>query len=226
MGWDLICNNISKALNQHITWLDFNSLQSSLNSLGDCSPNKTNASNFPDGSVSNPKDILKNIRIKNLNRLIIAQLNINSIRNKFEPLQELIKENIDILVITESKIDSSFPFNQFEIEGYSQFRLDKSSTSGGVIIYVREDIPCRELKDDQIGKNIQGIFLEINLRKSKWLLFGGYNNDKSNIDIFLGNLGPILDKYMCKFENFILLGDVNSEMLEVSIWTTFVKYTI
>ena len=59
--------------------------------------------------------------------------------------------------------------------------------------------------------------MEINLRKSKWLLFGGYNNDKSNIDIFLGNLGPILDKYMCKFENFILLGDFNSEMLEVSM---------
>jgi hypothetical protein len=46
--------------------------------------------------------ILKNIRINNLKNVIIGQLNINSLRNKFRSLIELIHGNIDILVITEA----------------------------------------------------------------------------------------------------------------------------
>ena len=69
--------------------------------------------------VLNPYQILKQIKRKNENRLIIGQININSLRNKFQSLETLIKGNIDILVITESKLDGSFPTQQFAIEGYS-----------------------------------------------------------------------------------------------------------
>ena len=56
--------------------------------------------------------------------------------------------------------------NQFLIDAYSPpFRLDCDSTGGGIIIYVREDIPCRELREHQIPNNLEGIFLEINLKK-------------------------------------------------------------
>ena len=51
---------------------------------------------------------LKNIRRNNINRLILAQLNINSLRNKFESLQHIINKNIDVLLISETKTDSSF----------------------------------------------------------------------------------------------------------------------
>ena len=166
-------------------------------------------------STIDPSVILKEIKISNFNRLVIAHLNINSLRNKFESLKLLIKGNIDILVITESKLDDSFPSQQFIIEGYAlPFRLDKSSNSGGVLIYIREDIPCRQLNNHTISDNFEGIFLEINLRKAKWLLFGGYNNKKSNINDLLSSLGRIMDKYMCKFDNLLLLGDFNSTIEE------------
>ena len=61
------------------------------------------------------------------------------------------------------------------------------------------------------------IFLEVNLRKSKWLVFGGYNNNKLNTDIFLSKLGPILDHYLPKFDNFLLQGDFNSEIHEIGM---------
>ena len=42
-------------------------------------------------------------------------------------LQLLIKENIDILIITETKIDDSFPTSQFCIKGYSEpYILDRN----------------------------------------------------------------------------------------------------
>ena len=49
------------------------------------------------------------IRLKNPNRLIFAHININSLRNKFEMLQEVIENNIDVLLISETKSDASFP---------------------------------------------------------------------------------------------------------------------
>ena len=40
---------------------------------------------------------LRSVRVKNLNKLIIGHLNINSLRNKFELLMHQIKDNIDTL---------------------------------------------------------------------------------------------------------------------------------
>ena len=49
----------------------------------------------------------------------------------------------------------------------------------------------------------------------KWLVFGGYNNVKSNINAFLRILGQVLDANMSRLENFLLLGDFNSEITEI-----------
>ena len=61
---------------------------------------------------------MQTIRKDNLSKLIFARLNINSIRNKFDFLADVIKDNIDInidniLMISETKVDHSFPDGQF-----------------------------------------------------------------------------------------------------------------
>ena len=68
---------------------------------------------------------LLEIRKQNTNKLLIANLNVNSIPNKFEQLNVFVQDKVDILVITESKLDSSFPIFQFIISGFSKpFRLE------------------------------------------------------------------------------------------------------
>ena len=85
---------------------------------------------------------LKDIRIKNLNRIVLAHLNINSLRNKFDLLADQIKGNVDVLAILETKLDDSFPAGQFEIPGYAPpLRLDRNQNGGGILVFVREDIP-------------------------------------------------------------------------------------
>ena len=71
-------------------------------------------------NFTSPKEDLNNLRLKNPNRLICAHLNINSVRNKFDLLSDIIKNNIDILMISETKLDSSFPNGQFQFHGYSE----------------------------------------------------------------------------------------------------------
>ena len=55
----------------------------------------------------------------NQNKLVIAHININSLRNKFELLTEKTKVNVDILLTSETKIDESFPDSQFKINSFS-----------------------------------------------------------------------------------------------------------
>ena len=54
----------------------------------------------------------------------------------------VIENNIDTLIVTETKIDFDFSSSQFMIEGFSlPFRFDRNRSGGGVIVYVWDDIP-------------------------------------------------------------------------------------
>ena len=65
-------------------------------------------------------------------------------------LVEYINKNVDILLIVETKLGESFPINQFHIEGYQQFRVDRSSHGGGLIFYVSNNIPVKQIKINAI----------------------------------------------------------------------------
>lgn len=45
-------------------------------------------------------------------------LDINSVRNKFESLQEKIKDKIDIILVSETKFDDTFPVGKSWTDGY------------------------------------------------------------------------------------------------------------
>ena len=59
-------------------------------------------------------------------------------------IKKKIKNEVDILVITETKLDSSFPDSQFIIDGFRHpYRLDRNKHGRGVMIFVSEDIPSK-----------------------------------------------------------------------------------
>ena len=65
----------------------------------------------------------------------------------------------DILIITETNLDDTYPISQFHIDGYSMlYRLDRNRNSGGVIIHVSEDIPSKILRKHIFPNDIEGIF--------------------------------------------------------------------
>ena len=98
-------------------------------------------------------------------KIIIGHLNINSIRYKFDFLKEIIGDNIDILLISETKIDDSFPVGQFIINRFhTPFRKDRNDKGGGLIFFIRDHIPCRRIHLD-FSPNIEAIVIEINLKK-------------------------------------------------------------
>ena len=48
--------------------------------------------------------IIKQLKLNNSNRIITDHLNVNSIRNKFVEFNTLVKDYIDIVAITETKL--------------------------------------------------------------------------------------------------------------------------
>ena len=69
--------------------------------------------------TGNQMNTLHEIRIKKANRVIIGHLNINSLQNKFEMLEEIIKDRIYTFLISETKLDSSFPSRKFVRSQYT-----------------------------------------------------------------------------------------------------------
>ena len=68
------------------------------------------------------------LKPKNVNKLVIGHLNVNSETGKLDPLKVVIESNIDILIVTETKDNSSFSTSQFVIKGFSMLsKLTKIS---------------------------------------------------------------------------------------------------
>ena len=111
------------------------------------SPNSSNTLIFTDS-------IAKGIRMYDFNRFIknskakmfsfpgasshLGYLNINSLRNKITDLRVIMKTlSLDYLILSETKIDESFPTSQFNVEGYEmRARRDRDKFGGGQIEFV------------------------------------------------------------------------------------------
>ena len=104
-------------------------------------------------------------------------MNINSIRNTFGLLSEQIKGKVDVLMISETKIDDGFPIGQFLIEEFcTAYGLDCNSKVGGILLYVREKIPSNLITADI--NPIESFYVELNLRNNNWLINCSHNPHK------------------------------------------------
>ena len=69
-----------------------------------------------------------------LNNPLIGYLNINNVRNKTADLQIFIQNiPLDYLVLSETKLDESFPNAQFNLDGY-EIRARRDRDKNGVVL--------------------------------------------------------------------------------------------
>ena len=162
-------------------------------------------------------DLLHRLRIQNVCTVIVGNLNVASLPNKIDELRDIVKYRLDLLVLSETHLDSSFPTSQFLIDGFNvPYRQDRNRNGGGILIYVGEDIPSKLLDkhlfpDVVFNSNdtldpIEGMFLEINLRKSKWLFFGMYHRPTQNDEYYIDKVTHALDLYAQDYQKFLWLG--------------------
>ena len=163
-------------------------------------------------------DQLREIRLKNPKKVTLGHLNINSIPNKFESIMEIVANNLDIFLISETKIDDSFPDVQFCFNGYSKpHRKDRALGAGGLLMYVNENIPSRKISELALPDDIEIMCVEINLKKQKWALIGIYRPPALRESYFLDHLSRTIDYYSKKYDKVVIMGDFNSEPSDIPI---------
>ena len=168
--------------------------------------------------VLDAADTLKKLRVKHPKKVILGHLNINSIPKKFDGIMDFVAKKLDIFLISETKIDSSFPDTQFSYEGYcTPHRKARALGGGGMLMYVNENIPSRMLKEHTLPDDIEVMCVEINLKKQKWVIMGIYRPPNMNKTYFSDNLSRTIDCYSTKYDRILIMGDFNLEPSDETI---------
>ena len=103
-----------------------------------------NPDNYSNVSV---ESVLKFYRSEFPKKWLIGHININSIRNKIGIIKSMLSEVLDVLMNTETKLNDSFPEQQFHIEGFNiPFRLGRNRHGGWLLLHVRNNINSVFLK--------------------------------------------------------------------------------
>ena len=153
--------------------------------------NKESAKSILTVSSDTPCDTLNGLheqRLSHPKNVIIVHLYISSIRNKFSGFIDLVLTETDICLLSEAKIDDSFPNSQFFAEGYRMFRKDRNKSGGGLILYVNEDIPGKLINSYDFKEGSEIIVFEFSISNKKWLLLGNFKPTSQNKLSFINEI--------------------------------------
>ena len=112
-----------------------------------------------------------------MRNLTSIQLEAN-LSNVFENVFKNCSD-VDLIMISETKVDNSFLKGQFLIKGFCElFRIDRNIHVGEILFNLRQDIPVKLLSVETLPAACN--FVEINFGKRKWLVCCSYNPHKDN----------------------------------------------
>ena len=87
------------------------------------------------------------------------------------------------------------------------FRFDRNRNGGGILLFIREDILCKELTLHKHPDNIKEIFVEINLMRTEWLLFTTYHPPTQEDEYCFVHVGEQLNNFSQIYDKFLLIDD-------------------
>ena len=160
--------------------------------------------------VSSLEDLC-NLRAFYPKNIVLSYINVNSIRNKLDDLKLLLEKSLDIICISETKLDETLPTVQFAIEGFSKpYRLDVTTNSGDLLFYVKAKLPSKLIRFYNFPNEIQCITIELKISSKKYALLSVHQPPNQNINFFLDKLSEALDIYSKHDENTCIFGDFNA----------------
>jgi hypothetical protein len=139
----------------------------------------------------------------NINNFIIVHYNVNSIlaEGRIDLLSDYCKTlNIDVLIITESKLDQTIPNNLITIPGYHEpvrrDRLINGRYGGGVLIYISDSLAFQNRYELQ-SENYEHLWVDIRIKDKTFAINALYrppNESQDDHQMFLQTADCILEK--------------------------------
>ena len=114
--------------------------------------------------------------------------------------------SLDYFVLSETKLDESFPTAHFTLEGYEiRSRKDRDKYGRSLIEFAKDGFICKTIPEYTSDK-IECICSEFTIWKNKWICFSIYRPPvTSNLTILFEELTKVLSKAVLKYENIIPL---------------------
>ena len=164
--------------------------------------------------------ILKKLGYCNPKNMLIGQINIKALRNKYDPIRSILQNGLcDIFTLGETKLDESFPTAQFYITNFVLHRKDRNAHGGGVITYIRSDLPNRRRYDMELNASgFEFIILEVQLyKKEKWLICSCYKPPCIKDSVFERSFSELLNSLQIESPYILIIWDINFDMSEENI---------
>ena len=140
--------------------------------------------------------------------LKILHWNANGIRNKkFELFDYLVKNNISICCLNETKLSPDIRFNHSDFKICRLDNLDGNIAHGGVAVIVHKSVNFKLLPHFKT-KLIEAIGINVSLQGRKTTIISAYytgSTAKQNVNLFKRDITKLMSH-----ENVILLGDLNA----------------
>ena len=116
---------------------------------------------------------------KDTREILITHLNVNSLQNKVEEIGSLIKESkAQVVFLTETKIDRTYPDSQFAQSGYHIFRNDRKKGGGGVMAYISGKLPSKRLVLSTKFTTIEPLVIQSKFGRHDVVIMGIYRPPK------------------------------------------------
>ena len=147
----------------------------------------------------------------------IGHINANSIAGfKFLEIKNwLLCGKFDMLIISETKIDETFPDSHFHIDGFRMCRVDRKLGGGGLMAFVRSDVCFSVIKqfknisaDELLTFRTESLILKVKVKQTWIAVVGIYRP-------------PCIPKYKWKYELSILFEAVTEITNDVYILGDF-----
>ena len=133
-------------------------------------------------------------------------------------MKPMLLDDIDIFMVTETKLDNSFPASQFNVEGFiTPFRLNRNKNGGGIILYIRSYIIASKLTNFTFSNDIEAFFVQINLKSNKWLICCSDNPNRTFVSNHLDHIAKGINTYSKMQEKMLLMGDFNVGFTEANM---------
>ena len=162
----------------------------------------------------------------------MGHLNIQGIQNKIDQIDLLLnssQNNIHILGLSETKLNSNHMNSIFEVKNYQMFRKDRVISDdrpehgGGLIVYVKDGINCKRRYDLECER-IECVWLEIFPTNCKSFLIGNIYRHPNETVNWNEGLDNYLDKVLECEKEMYLMGDFNRDLMQTNIKQSWVEY--
>ena len=146
----------------------------------------------------------------------VCSLNARSVCNKTTNILELLADqNIDVLALTETWIKEGDITTVSQLTSGDYLFLHKSRpgrAGGGVGVLYRSGMRIHTTPSTVAGSSFEHIVVDVDCYDKRFLLMVVYRAPNVAINTFLSDFSQVIEQFMSKSSDFVIVGDFNIQM--------------